>query len=213
MKNSKKKKNKASGKSSGWESYDRFVGKKHHDELLEACLKDPSAMKDFQIRLKGPDVGWIDFFLDRDGQEHLFFTASDAYDPFPEIREWLEAICKEPDNEHRILVNDESLYHMFLYVPAISDDGRPALILDEQSDGTSHETLFAVADTRIIVSEFYNAIMTLSRESVRDLPPGTRWWRMDNDHDSDEFDYDIFHSLVRSETIEKYLAENFFQTF
>lgn len=211
MKNSQKKK--TSQNSSGWESYDRFVGRKHHDELLKACLSDPSASDDFQIRLKGPYAGWIYFILTRNGQEHLFFTASDAYNPFPEIMEWLETICTEPETEHRVLVLDESLYHMFLYVPDMSDIGRPALILDEQPYGKRRQTLCTIADTAKIVSEFYCAIMTLSKESVLGLPPENIFWQMNNDYCSEDFDYKIFHGLVKSEIIEKYLAENNFQIF
>lgn len=211
MKNSQKKK--TSQNSSGWESYDRFVGRKHHDELLKACLNDSTASDDFQIRLKGPDSGWIDFIMTRNGQEHLFFMASDAYNPFLEIREWLENICTAPEKEHRVLVLDESLYHIFLYIPDISDNGRPALILDKQPYGKSRHALFAIADTAKIVSEFYCAIMSLSKESVLSLPPENIFWQMNDDYCSEDFDYKIFHGLVRSEIIEKYLAENNFQIF
>ena len=54
----------------------------------------PRKFDKVELQLDYPECGWIDMHFKVNGEEKILITASDVYEPFEEIREWLEGIAK-----------------------------------------------------------------------------------------------------------------------
>ena len=54
----------------------------------------PRKFDKVELQLDYPDCGWLDMHFKVNGEEKILITASDVYEPFEEIREWLELMAK-----------------------------------------------------------------------------------------------------------------------
>lgn len=212
-----------------WEPEENLTSKERHETLLVSCLADESARHEFHIRLLGPHSGCMDFHLVRDESESFIMEAMDCdRNPFPLLIEWLEDICTNPEKKHTVICEDDCHFHLFLYMPAVTEDGKAALIMDEQIYNEKRDTFNIIADAKTIVREFYKGFMELDEKTRDELgyESVNKWdifdytGKVDNENDIyDEyehyhpfyanFDYDLFREAIRSKNIEKYLAENF----
>lgn len=55
----------------------------------------------FDIKITGPDYGWLDIHMYLDGKEAFLFEPSDIYPPFPDLRDWLNDMLRFYDVHYK----------------------------------------------------------------------------------------------------------------
>ena len=135
----------------------------------------PRKFDKVELQLDYPDCGWLDMHFKVNGEEKILITASDVYEPFEEIREWLELMAKNvfTFTPSGVRIYDEVYNYNLYYEPIISD-------ISEFYDQfhTNLVGLFYIYDEsvkQIVASAFceiqdfvksiYNPIITFAKET------------------------------------------------
>ena len=185
----------------------------------------PRKFDKVELQLDYPDCGWLDMHFKVNGEEKILITASDVYEPFEEIREWLELMAKNvfTFTPSGVRIYDEVYNYNLYYEPIISD-------ISEFYDQfhTNLVGLFYIYDEsvkQIVASAFceiqdfvksiYNPIITFAKETrlkdefVEDWIEqayNSEWGEMEHD---DPKVKDILYNKVHSEIVERFINDEY----
>lgn len=183
----------------------------------------PRKFDKVELQLDYPDCGWLDIHFKVNGEEKILITASDVYEPFEEIREWLELMAKNvfTFTPSGVRIYDEVYNYNLYYEPIISD-------ISEFYDQfhTNLVGLFYIYDEsvkQIVASAFceiqdfvksiYNPIITFAKETqlkdefVEDWIErayNREWGQLEED---DPRVKDIFYNIVKSTLVETFISD------
>ena len=192
-------------------------------KLLEKyAINMPNKVDNFGIQLDNPEYGWIDFHIIINDEEKELINFSEVYEPFEDIREWLENIVIHIFDFTPCGVNiyDEFYNYILYYEPIVFQTDE--LLASPQLYGIfyvydGHEDKIvadALCETREFVRNFYQTIKHYAQESlknksfVEDWIEGAynnEWGEMD---DGDPRIQEIFMNKVLSEKIESFLSND-----
>ena len=186
--------------------------------------KMPLSVDDVEIKLDYPDCGWIDMHILVNGEEKELINTSYVYEPFEDIKEWLENIVLHVFDFTPFGVNiyDESYNYILYYEPILFQTDElltptpPELCgLFYIYDGYENKIMAdAVCETKSFVRNFYQSIKTFAQnarehegfiEDWVETAYNKEWGEMDED---DPRINDIFINKVSSVEIEKFLSDN-----
>lgn len=130
------------------------------------------------FRLHSPEVGCIDFDVFVNGEEHYSSMFSEIFDPFQNIRSWLEAIAKESAPVQSLCIGTEGPQMIWVYEVlrgaeydySLPDDlwgskiREPEIGLFYIFEASSHGNIFvkAIVDTKEFVTALYLALLDLA---------------------------------------------------
>ena len=182
----------------------------------------PRKFDKVELQLDYPGCGWLDMHFKVNGEEKILITASDVYEPFEEIREWLELMAKNvfTFTPSGVRIYDEVYNYNLYYEPIISD-------ISEFYDQfhTNLVGLFYIYDEsvkQIVASAFceiqdfvksiYNPIITFAKETrlkdefVEDWIErayNREWGQLEEDNPRVR---DIFYNIVKSPFVETFIS-------
>ena len=183
----------------------------------------PRKFDKVELQLDYPDCGWLDMHIIVNGEENILISASDVYEPFEEIREWLESMAKNvfTFTPSGVRIYDEVYNYNLYYEPIISDLGE---FYDQFH--TNLVGLFYIYDERVkqivasafceiqdFVKSIYNPIITFAKEMrlkdefVEDWIErayNREWGQLNED---DPRAKDIFYNIVHSPFVETSISD------
>ena len=183
----------------------------------------PRKFDKVELQLDYPDCGWLDMHFMVNGEEKILISASDVYEPFEEIREWLESMAKNvfTFTPSGVRIYDEVYNYNLYYEPTISDLGE---FYDQFH--TNLVGLFYIYDERVkqivasafceiqdLVKSIYNPIIAFAKETrqkdefVDDWISGAynrEWGQLNED---DPRAKDIFYNIVNSPFVETFITD------
>ena len=183
----------------------------------------PRKFDKVELQLDYPDCGWLDIHFKVNGEEMILISASDVYEPFEEIREWLEFMAKNVFTfaPSGVRIYDEVHNYNLYYEPIISD-------INEFYDQfhTNLVGLFYIYDESVkqivadafceiqdFVKSIYRPIISFAEETklkdefVEDWISGAynrEWGQLDDD---DPRAKDIFYNIVKSPFVETFISD------
>lgn len=186
----------------------------------------PNKADKLELQLDYPDYGWIDMHFKVNDDEKILISASDVYEPFEDIREWLEEIVKHifDFTPTGVKIYDEVDDYLLYYEPFFfhSDElltNNPPLLdgLFYIYDSSEKEIVAnAVCETNSIVRSLYESISNFAKESSERKEFVDDWiWQAYNQDLSDYKDVDdpairnIFIQKVTSPVIEQFLSDEY----
>ena len=186
----------------------------------------PNKADKLELQLDYPDYGWIDMHFKVNDDEKILISASDVYEPFEDIREWLEEIVKHifDFTPTGVKIYDEVDDYLLYYEPFFfhSDElltNNPPLLdgLFYIYDSSEKEIVAnAVCETKSIVRSLYESISNFAKESSEREEFVDDWiWQAYNQDLSDYKDVDdpairnIFIQKVTSPVIEQFLSDEY----
>ncbi len=183
----------------------------------------PSTADNVEIKLDYPDAGWIDLHIIVNGEEKGVINASDVYEPFEDIKEWLENIVANVFDFTPFGVNiyDESYNYILYYEPMLFQTDElltptpPKLCgLFYIYDGYEEKIMAdALCETKTFVRNIYQAIKAYAL-NAREHDGFIGNW-MENAYNEEWGDLgdnntlinDIFINKVTSSVIENFLSD------
>jgi hypothetical protein len=127
------------------------------EEPLLTLPGKPTVVEAIEVNFGEAHVGWQPVFLSA-AKHSTRFHASDVYDPFPEIIQWLEIIARGECG--RVVVNQEGSYQELLALP-VTDRERVRIVvsvLPRSEDGFREIELDIDISRRRFVGAFYGAL-------------------------------------------------------
>ena len=178
-----------------------------------------------EIKLDYPDAGWIDMHILVNGEEKELINLSDVYEPFEDIKEWLENIVSHVFDFTPFGVNiyDESYNYILYYEPILFQTDElltptpPELCgLFYIYDGCEGKIMAdAVCETKAFVGNLYKKIIEFAQTTSMNDDFIDDWcWQAYNEECAkmwEENDPDIKNLFIRkvtSERVEKFLTDN-----
>ena len=190
--------------------------------LEKYAVNIPDKTDNISLQLDDPHDGWIDMHMFVNGKEKALINASDVYEPFVDIKEWLESIVSHIFDFTPSAVNifDESYNYILYYEPLFYQDDELLLRPPSELCGLfyvydSYEYKIvadAYCKTSEFVRTFYETIVSYAKKNrenelfVTDWIEGAynkEWGKMDDD---DPRIKDIFIMKVSSKLIERFLS-------
>lgn len=182
--------------------------------------KLPRKTDTVELQLDYPDCGWIDMHFKVNGEEKVLISASDVYEPFKDIRHWLEQICGS--NGANLRIYDEFDYFILNYEPLELEPNNPYYNYHNGPLGLFYlyncSVGQIVADgvfkTRKFVESLYESILNYAKESSKHEDFVEAWiegaynseWGQYED-DNDPRIKEIFINKVTSPVVEKFLGD------
>ena len=183
----------------------------------------PRKFDKVELQLDYPDCGWLYMHFKVNGEEKILISASDVYEPFEEIREWLELMARGvfTFTPSGVRIYDEVYNYNLYYEPIISD-------INEFYDQfhTNLVGLFYIYDESVkqivadafceiqdFVKSIYRPIISFAEETklkdefVEDWISGAynrEWGQLDDD---DPRAKDIFYNIVKSPFVETFISD------
>lgn len=180
----------------------------------------PLTVDNVEIKLDYPEAGWIDMHILVNGEEKELINLSDVYEPFEDIKEWLENIVSHVFDFTLFGVNiyDESYNYILYYEPIFFQT-------DELLTPTPPELccLFYIYDgyegkimaDAVCETKVYNKIMEFAQTASMNEDFIDDWcWQAYNEECAKmwkENDPDIKNLFIRKVTsgrVEKFLSDN-----
>lgn len=145
-------------------------------EFAHVELTKEHNVKELIVDLYGPECGWIDLRLSCD-QKTLLIEISDAINPFPEIKGFLEQMVIM-EKEHVELLFDSERYYTYFRCEPISDNDLSLFIACTtlQDD----PVISIVGSPKSIALKIYNALMNFTSEDHVNGPDNNCWWDTNN---------------------------------
>lgn len=186
---------------------------------------EPKAIKRVDVRFTKPNVGWIEMYFSINGEEKGYIPLSSVYEPFEDIKEWLEGIIKQEQRfaygPSMVGIDCEGYGAALYFEPMVLiGDGWNGLDpwrcvntgLFYVYDGYDDKILAdAYCERAQLVKAVYESIINYAKE-MQDNPDFFDNWVWDayNNELSSYDDYspeldDFFLNKVRSEFIEEYI--------
>lgn len=186
----------------------------------------PLTVDNVEINLDYPDAGWIDMHILVNGEEKELINLSDVYEPFEDIKEWLENIVSHVFDFTPFGVNiyDESDNYILYYEPILFQTDElltptpPELCgLFYIYDGYEGKIMAdAVCETKAFVSNLYMKIIEFAQTaSINDNFIDDWCWQAYNEECAKMWKEDnpdiknIFIRKVTSERVEKFLSDEY----
>ena len=186
----------------------------------------PLTVDNVEINLDYPDAGWIDMHILVNGEEKELINLSDVYEPFEDIKEWLENIILHVFDFTPFGVNiyDESDNYILYYEPILFQTDElltptpPELCgLFYIYDGYEGKIMAdAVCETKAFVSNLYMKIIEFAQTaSINDNFIDDWCWQAYNEECAKMWKEDnpdiknIFIRKVTSERVEKFLSDEY----
>lgn len=174
---------------------------------------------DFQLKYE--HISWVDIYILVNGEEKAFITASYAYEPFEDIKEWLENIVKHLFDKTPWGVNiyDETNDNLLYYMPIpnspneqITETPFGLCGIFYYYDGYEEKIVAdAVCDTEAFVKNIYKSILSFAKEMKNNDEFVEEWVESVYNKEYGEMEdgdpriKDIFISKVTSELLDKFL--------
>ena len=181
----------------------------------------PSKPDQLELQLDYPDNVWINMHFKVNDEEKLMITASDVYEPFEDIRDWLEQIVKHifDFTPTGVRIYDESDDYLLYYEPFFFHSDELLTTEPPQLDGLfyiydSCEKKIvsdAVCETKTLVRSLYESILSFAKESSKREEFVDDWIVRAYNHEYGQFDEDdprvkdIFINKVTSPAVEAFL--------
>lgn len=151
---------------------------------------DTIRLNEFDIRISGPEYGWLDIYLKLDGQEVFTFEPSDVYPPFPDLRAWLDDMLHFYDVPSKSFIVDCESYHTLFsydYIGSIETENayEPAAFIqigDDDAEDESKKMIQFIVAIRQFAGCFYTKLKDYLFENRRIF---SRNWRHPNGGDFD----------------------------
>ena len=186
--------------------------------------KMPSKADKLELQLDYPDCGWLKMHFIVNDEEQLLIAASDVYEPFEDIRDWLEQIVKHifDFTPTGVRIYDESDDYLLYYEPFFFHSDELLTKHPPQLDGLfyiydSYEKKIvseAVVETKKLVRSFYESILNFAKESSKREGFVDDWIQGAYNHEYAEYDDDddprvkeIFINKVTSPEVEEFLND------
>lgn len=186
----------------------------------------PLTVDSVEIKLDYPDAGWINMHIFVNGEEKEFINVSDVYEPFEDIKEWLENIVSHVFDFTPFGVNiyDESDNYILYYEPILFQTDElltptpPELCgLFYIYDGYEGKIMAdAVCDTKAFVGNLYKKIIEFAQTASMNDDFIDDWcWTAYNGEcakmweDDDPDIKNLFIRKVTSEQVEKFLSDEY----
>ena len=183
----------------------------------------PKGADHVQFRFGPPKFGWIDLHFIVNGEEKNIINLSDVYEPFTDIRKWLENIVEHLYDFTPFGVNiDCESYNVLLYYepfPIVSDamlskNPPTELGLFYTYDSYEKKVLAgALCETKEFVTTIYNNIIQYAREMKNNDMFVDEWVEEAYKEEWGDLDgYDprvkeIFINVVSSPILDKFIKE------
>ena len=191
-------------------------------EKYASCM--PLSVDDVEIKLDYPENGWIDIHILVNGEEKELINTSYVYEPFQDIKEWLENIVSHVFDFTPFGVNiyDESYNYILYYEPILFQTDEllnstpPELCgLFYIYDGYEGKIMAdAICETKAFVGNLYKKIMEFAHiSSINDDFIDDWCWQAYNQECAKMWKEDnpdiknLFIRKVTSERIEKFLSD------
>lgn len=191
-------------------------------EKYASCM--PLIVDDVEIKLDYPENGWIDMHILVNGEEKELINTSNVYEPFQDIKEWLENIVSHVFDSTPFGVNiyDESNNYILYYEPILFQTDElltptpPELCgLFYIYDGYEGKIMAeAVCETKAFMSNLYMKILEFAQTvSINDNFVDDWCWQAYNEECAKMWKEDnpdiknLFIRKVTSERIEKFLSD------
>lgn len=181
----------------------------------------PSKPDQLELQLDYPDNVWINMHFKVNEEERLMITASDVYEPFEDIRDWLEQIVKRIFDfiPTGVRIYDEFDDYLLYYEPFFFHSDELLTTEPPQLDGLfyiydSCEKKIvsdAVCETKTFVRSLYESILSFAKESSKREEFVDDWIVRAYNHEYGQFDdddprvKDIFINKVTSPAVEAFL--------
>lgn len=186
----------------------------------------PLTVDNVEINLDYPDAGWIDMHILVNGEEKELINLSDVYEPFEDIKEWLENIVLHffDFTPFGLNIYDESDNYILYYEPILFQTDElltptpPELCgLFYIYDGYEGKIMAdAVCETKAFVSNLYMKIIEFAQTaSINDNFIDDWCWQAYNEECAKMWKEDnpdiknIFIRKVTSERVEKFLSDEY----
>ena len=191
-------------------------------KLYEEVAKwDNGNIKEVYFDFSSPDCGWIDVSIYFDGKKIHTFPISEAFDPFCEIKEWMEDVVNDfkLGSDLYIFVEGRTIILHYEHIRlAQVGCGRKFVNEDrdkdewESYDANSHYDigLFYVYDsvedeipvaclckTKDFLFSLYNGLLYYSSKSKHSILIGKEWYYSDHDDDGTPLlsNWDLYNTL------------------
>ena len=183
----------------------------------------PRKFDKVELQLDYPDCGWLDIHFKVNGEEKILISASDVYEPFEEIREWLEFMAKNVFTfaPSGVRIYDEVHNYNLYYEPIISDINEfydqfhtnlvgLFYIYDERTKQIVADAFCEIQD---FVKSIYRSIISFAEETRQKDEFVEDWieraynreWGQFEEGDSRE--KDIFYNKVKSPFVETFITD------
>ena len=143
--------------------------------LEKYAVNIPAKTDNIILQLDEPDNGWIDIHIIVNGEERELINASDVYEPFEDIRKWLESIVSHIFDFTPFAVNiyDESYNYILYYEPLLYQNDEmlmcpPAKLcgLFYVYDSYKNKIVAdAYCETKAFVRTFYETIVSYAKKA------------------------------------------------
>ena len=184
----------------------------------------PSKADKLELQLDYPDCGWLKMHFMVNDEEKLLIAVSDVYEPFEDIRDWLEQIVKHifDFTPTGVRIYDESDDYLLYYEPFFFHSDELLTKHPPQLDGLfyiydSYEKKIvseAVVETKKLVCSFYESILNFAKESSKCEEFVDDWIQGAYNREYAEYDDDddprvkeIFINKVSSPVVEEFLND------
>lgn len=170
-----------------------------------------------KVEIYGPEFGWIDLKLSCDDQKTLLIEISDVYNPFPEIKIFLEQMAMMQNEPVQVLFDSERYYTYFRCEPIPNTDLSRFIACTTLQDDP---VISIVCSPKSIALKIYNALINFTSEDHVNGPDNNCWWDTNNsgcddyDNRAEEWEkneeenyprwvnHDIVQNMIRSSLLE-----------
>ena len=193
--------------------------------FAEYAEREPNICDRVGVRLENKKWGWINAYFSINGEEKNLIELSNVYEPFVDIKKWLENIVKnEKEYKHivsMVEINCEGYGAALYYEPMLTLNNNwngcePWICLDTGIfyifDSADNKVWAdAICDTRDFVKSIYESIINFAKEMQQDDGFIDDWvWDAYNNemgpYNGDEPELkELFLKKVKSEEIEDYI--------
>ena len=186
--------------------------------------KMPRKAYKLELQLDYPDNGWILMHFIVNGEEKLKIETSYVYEPFENIRDWLEYLVKHIFDfaPSGVRINDESDDYLLYYEPFFFHSDELLTKHPPKLDGLfyiydSYEKKIvsdAVCETKKLVRSIYESVLNFAKEASKrdefvddwtEHAYNEEWAKYDDDDDPRV--KEIFINKVTSPVVEKFLGD------
>ena len=183
----------------------------------------PRKFDKVELQLDYPDCGWLDIHFKVNGEEKILISASDVYEPFEEIREWLEFMAKNVFTfaPSGVRIYDEVHNYNLYYEPIISDINEfydqfhtnlvgLFYIYDERTKQIVADAFCEIQD---FVKSIYRSIISFAEETRQkdefvedwiERAYNREWGQFE---EGDPREKDIFYNKVKSPFVETFITD------
>lgn len=159
-----------------------------------------------------PYAGWIDLDIYINGKKQLTCDCSNAYDPFPDIKQWLEDIVLCDNLETAIRIDNENA-EKFLHYEKLSNRNNVNIGMFYVYDSYSNSIpFFALCDTKDFIKSVYLVLLALCGDCYNThFSDFAKSWYYDENffRTSRKYNNLTFYNKIKSPLIEWYICSSF----